>query len=856
MEYPHLKGYAYFLLDNHLNEFTRLSLQRAREIQLPMLKLFDHLSEEQLFEYSRQSMQTLLSDLSEGVALDTHLTNLQNWREGQIREVPVQSVDARDVAFTFHIRKYAFVQLLSRYTQSVDVVQTIVQEIEQFYTQCLTFSLETFVSVQQQALQEEKDLLQTVIDTTEEGMVAVDMQQRVTLWNRALEKRTGVRRADILGKGVFEIFPGNTGDEKQAFLAAMRGEEVHLQDLPIRAREGFFDMSVVPLRGQDGYIRGTLTVSRDVTERKKAAQFLQAANEELRVQQEELEAANQELHEHLTRLEETTQALSESEARLREVQAIAHLGHYRYEVKPRLLYWSEEMQHIFGLSPTFEEMAEGGYFSLIHPLDQDEARQKFGEVMRQGGEFSLEHRILRSDGTTRWLLLQGRVLNGAGGELERMDGTCLDITDRKEAELKAESERYFIQRLTDTSPDVITLYDLEQGQTLSSSREIYSLLGFSPQELEAIQKRGQSAFVDYFHPNDLANIFSFLESYKTYTGDAPRELEYRIRNAAGEWLYINDRYNVFRRNEQGLPIQVMGVARNVTDRKRAEQEIEVKNQQLQEAYEEMAAAQEELRQTNEELFRVNIELERRIDERTQELALALAESHRHNQALQKTNNDLDNFVYTASHDLKSPVTNLEGLLGLLAKRVHPRLEPKELEMFTMIQAATSRLKRTIGELTQIAKIQRDTEQERERVSFERMLKEVQADLAHLINESNAQFRVNWEVESLDYAPKNLRSILHNLISNALKYRSPDRVPEISVSTFTREGKTALRVADNGLGLSAQQKEGLFTMFKRFHNHVDGSGVGLYMIKRIVENNGGSIEVKSQLEEGTTFTVCF
>jgi light-regulated signal transduction histidine kinase (bacteriophytochrome) len=137
-----------------------------------------------------------------------------------------------------------------------------------------------------------------------------------------------------------------------------------------------------------------------------------------------------------------------------------------------------------------------------------------------------------------------------------------------------------------------------------------------------------------------------------------------------------------------------------------------------------------------------------------------------------------------------------------------------------------------------------------------MFREVQADLAHLISESNAQFRVSWEVESLDYAPKNLRSILHNLISNALKYRSPARMLEVSIATFSREGKTALRVADNGLGLSSQQKEGLFTMFKRFHNHVDGSGVGLYMIKRMVENNGGSIEVESQLEEGTTFTVYF
>jgi predicted AAA+ superfamily ATPase len=89
--------------------------------------------------------------------------------------------------------------------------------------------------------------------------------------------------------------------------------------------------------------------------------------------------------------------------------------------------------------------------------------------------------------------------------------------------------------------------------------------------------------VEYFHPDDLTKVVSFLAEYKTTAGKAPREIEYRIKHACGEWVYILDRYRVFKRNDQALPVQIMGVARDITERKRAEAEIECKNKQLQEA---------------------------------------------------------------------------------------------------------------------------------------------------------------------------------------------------------------------------------------------------------------------------------
>jgi light-regulated signal transduction histidine kinase (bacteriophytochrome) len=227
-----------------------------------------------------------------------------------------------------------------------------------------------------------------------------------------------------------------------------------------------------------------------------------------------------------------------------------------------------------------------------------------------------------------------------------------------------------------------------------------------------------------------------------------------------------------------------------------------------------------------------------------------------NQELLRINNDLDNFVYAASHDLKSPVTSMSALLVYLHKRLEGQLDEKGQELLQMIEASAERLQRTIRGLTQVAKVQRNADEEKESVAFRELWQDVQADLKPLIMETGAQIAVEFAVESIHYARPNARSILFNLVSNALKYRSAERLPHINLRTQSVQGRVVLQVSDNGLGMTPIQQQHLFTMFKRFHNHVEGSGVGLYMIKRMVENNGGRIEVESRVGEGSTFQVHF
>jgi PAS domain S-box-containing protein len=240
----------------------------------------------------------------------------------------------------------------------------------------------------------------------------------------------------------------------------------------------------------------------------------------------------------------------------------------------------------------------------------------------------------------------------------------------------------------------------------------------------------------------------------------------------------------------------------------------------------------------------------------QALEEALNETRQSNEALKKTNIDLDNFVYTASHDLKSPIANLEGITSLLIRKLEGKLDEKQKEMLSMIHTMTHKLKATIADLTEISRVQKDLDQEQETISFEQVLNDVQADLYKQITESGAVITTNWEEKEIPYARKNLRSILYNLVTNAIKYRSPNRTLHIHLQTQRQGHGLMLLVADNGLGVASHQLPKLFLMFKRLHTHVEGTGIGLYITKRIIENNGGHILVESEEGKGSVFKVFF
>lgn len=285
---------------------------------------------------------------------------------------------------------------------------------------------------------------------------------------------------------------------------------------------------------------------------------------------------------------------------------------------------------------------------------------------------------------------------------------------------------------------------------------------------------------------------------------------------------------------------------SLNEQKETERRLSEKNTAL-------SRALEELHRTKEELINLNNELERRVESRTKEVVAREIEVNAKNHELKKVNIDLDNFIYTASHDLKSPISNLEGLVGILKEELEDVDNPNIHQFLDMMNICTTKLRNTIQDLAEITKVQKNLEEDLELVSFEKVIEDIKEELQIT---ANSTFAVDLKLETKEilYPIHGLRSVLHNLLSNAIKYRSNERPAHITVSTYNEEDNVVLMVEDNGLGIEERHLPRLFSMFKRFHSHVDGTGIGLYIIKRIVENRGGRIEYISKGNQGSIFKV--
>ena len=144
--------------------------------------------------------------------------------------------------------------------------------------------------------------------------------------------------------------------------------------------------------------------------------------------------------------------------------------------------------------------------------------------------------------------------------------------------------------------------------------------------------------------------------------------------------------------------------------------------------------------------------------------------------------------------------------------------------------------------------------EKSLIPIEDLLTEVKLTIEELIVRKNASIETDLQVPKVFCAKKELRSVLYNLVSNAVKYSSPDRQPKVIVSTYSQGNCTVISVKDNGLGIPRDKLESVFAKFERVHTHEEGTGIGMFTVKRIVENMGGRIDLISILGAGSEFLV--
>ncbi|MGC1632344.1 MAG: ATP-binding protein, partial [Gelidibacter sp.] len=228
---------------------------------------------------------------------------------------------------------------------------------------------------------------------------------------------------------------------------------------------------------------------------------------------------------------------------------------------------------------------------------------------------------------------------------------------------------------------------------------------------------------------------------------------------------------------------------------------------------------------------------------------------RHTEELIQRNSDLEQFSYIVSHNLRAPVANILGLGDLLGQEDYiPDVKNNFLEA---LLDNVKRLDIVISDLNSILQVKGKINAKKQSVVLNDLVDSIKSSIQNLIDKENVHITTDFKVPVIHTVQSYMQSIFYNLIANSIKYQQPEIPAEIAISSDLKEGLVVLTFKDNGLGIDLdKRREQVFCLYKRFHHHVEGKGMGLFLVKTQIELLGGKIEIESKVKGGTKFTITF
>ncbi|OEY71187.1 PAS domain-containing protein [Salegentibacter salarius] len=494
-------------------------------------------------------------------------------------------------------------------------------------------------------------------------------------------------------------------------------------------------------------------------------------------------------------------ALKRSNQRFEFVNNATEDAIYDWDVINDELQWGDGFYKMFGYERDGKHSNLDKWSSGVHPddvavVERDlEASLKNTNINRWNSEYCFR----KADGSYLDIIENGYIIRNEEGEAVRMIGVLRDITNIKayEKELESANERY--RYVTKATSDAIWDYNMVDGN-LFWGAGFETLFGYRLNEF----KPQLSTWYNKIHPEDLERVLDgfqkFIQGEETIW-----EEEYRYRNAHGEYLDVFDRGFVVR-DKKGKALRIVGAMQDITRKKQYEIS----------------------------LTKLNADLK----ERAKELAISNAE--------------LEQFAYVASHDLQEPLRMVTSFLTQLEKKYADVLDEKALLYIDFAVDGAKRMRQIILDLLEFSRVGR-TEDKLETVD----INDVLDDVKHLYRKkiSDKKVRIITETLPVIEAPKSpIRQVFQNLISNAIKYSKEGVNPEINIKHNETEDFWEFTIQDNGIGIEQEYFDRIFVIFQRLHRREEysGTGMGLAVTKKIIENLGGKIWLESREGEGTTF----
>ena len=431
-------------------------------------------------------------------------------------------------------------------------------------------------------------------------------------------------------------------------------------------------------------------------------------------------------------------------------------------------------------------------YRFIDLESYDAVKKQLVAISQNNKQFSIESRIKNTKGEYRDINLRWNVIEGYEDSLQRVILSTEDITDRKTSEKAIINSQQYIKSLVDTIDGIVWEYDIETLACTFISKKVKNILGYSVKEWMA----SPTFWQDHIHPEDRERVLALSDSATKKKTNI--DYEYRMITKSGEIIWIRDIAGFIFEGDKAVSSR--GIMVDITLMKESEQIL------------------------NNSLFLVT-----------------------------EQNKRLLNFSYIVSHNLRSHTSNIGSIISLIESADS---EDEKKDMMHLLKSVSDSLDETMIHLNEVVNINTNISLLISPLKLVMYIAKTKEILSEQIELNQVSFVTNIPEDTVvNYNPAYLESIIYNLVSNAIRYKHPDRKSVITILWYKENNMDVIEISDNGIGIDlARHGDKIFGMYKTFSDNKDSRGIGLFITKNQIEAMGGNITVESEPNVGTTFKI--
>ncbi len=755
----------------------------------------------------------------------------------------------------------------------------------------------------QKAAEENFTRLAAIVESSDDAIISKRLDGIVVSWNDSARRIFGYTASEMIGQPILKLIPPDRLDEETEIIKRLKkGERVeHFETKRLTKDKQLIDISLTisPIKDSQGIIVGASKIARDVTVQKAAERMIAENEERLKIVLEasglgtwELNLQTYELTYSDRYLEimgyaaDTRPAYHELVKRLYAADLPARENAFKVAFETGVLHyqmriiWPDESLHwieakgkvfydeagkpakmigtiqditrdmfykqrIEESEKRFKTVADSApvliwmagtdklcnYFNTawlqftgrrleqelgngwaegVHPHDMKRCLEIYATMFDRHEEFYMEYRLKRYDGEYRWVSDRGIPRFTPEGNFEGYIGGCMDIHDRILFEEKLRESETRFRIVADTAPVMIWMTNLDRD-AIFLNKCWSDFTGIS------VQDGLGNGWVAAVHPDDLNTTSAAFKQAYIHRNVYSKEL--RIKRKDGKYRWVQD-HAVPRYDSEGAFLGFIGTSVDIHEQRDAKKE-----------------------------------LENRVEERTADLLDA-------NEQLIKTNEELEQFAYVSSHDLQEPLRKIQTFSEMLTTSME--VNAQSARYLEKINSAARRMSNLINDLLNYSRLSK-TDERFMRTDLNEVLQNVKNDFEILIEQKNAVIESD-VLPVIQAIPVQINQLFYNLVSNALKFSEQQPVIRIKAKVLSSPTQLPglmadhkylhLTFSDNGIGFSPAHAEQIFVIFQRLNDrsNYSGTGIGLAICKKIVENHHGHITASAQPGAGATFDI--